>query len=403
MTSRSAVRFKKDRYTICFLSTLHPPLDKRVFAKEATSLVGAGYRVIHVAPGSGVKSRRNGVEIVTYRASRGPLNRLRNVLHLGAKVWGIPANAFHCNEVDSWLLAVLLCLYRPRHVVFDVHEDYPGMVSERHSNRLVRSAIACAIRLLFRILEPFTDRFVLAKASLTDDFAWCQRKVVVARNFAQLSSQSIAPKLGPKTDLGSPADNTVRVIHIGQMSRIRCWPQLLTAIQHVKKCHVQLRFFGEFGDGSRPDFDRMVNVLGLAENVIVYPRIDMNRLANELSRADIGVCLLEPGYSNHIKALPHKVFDYMLGGLPIIAPSFAHEVAEIVKKEACGLLINTGDTQEIARAIDELAQCPDRRHRMGANGRRAVVDTYNWEVECENLLAMYNELRTTDAARAVSC
>ena len=35
---------------VCFLSSMHPPRDKRVLDKEAISLAQAGFEVIHLAP-----------------------------------------------------------------------------------------------------------------------------------------------------------------------------------------------------------------------------------------------------------------------------------------------------------------------------------------------------------------
>ena len=41
--------------------------------------------------------------------------------------------------------------------------------------------------------------------------------------------------------------------------------------------------------------------------------------------------LFQAGEVNHRLALPHKLFDAMLAGLPVIAPDFATEVVAVVR------------------------------------------------------------------------
>jgi glycosyltransferase involved in cell wall biosynthesis len=43
----------------------------------------------------------------------------------------------------------------------------------------------------------------------------------------------------------------------------------------------------------------------------------------------------------------------------------------------------------IANAIDYLIQHPNEARKMGENGRRAVLEQYNWSLEEAKLLAFY--------------
>ena len=44
---------------------------------------------------------------------------------------------------------------------------------------------------------------------------------------------------------------------------------------------------------------------------------------------------------------------------------------------------------EIAAAIDRLVEEPELAQRMGENGRKAVLEKYNWPVEEKKLLDLY--------------
>lgn len=49
-------------------------------------------------------------------------------------------------------------------------------------------------------------------------------------------------------------------------------------------------------------------------------------------------------------------------------------------------------TDPIAEAIMYLTEHPDEARRMGENGRRAVLERYNWEGMERRLLAMYQRM-----------
>jgi len=54
--------------------------------------------------------------------------------------------------------------------------------------------------------------------------------------------------------------------------------------------------------------------------------------------------------------------------------------------------VDPKDLDQITQAIEHLMKHPEERHRMGENGRRAVLEKYNWNREAKKLLALYEEL-----------
>jgi len=89
--------------------------------------------------------------------------------------------------------------------------------------------------------------------------------------------------------------------------------------------------------------------------------------------------------------MPNKMFEYMIAELPIIASNFLLW-REIVEKNNCGICVNPLDPKEIAEAIEYLIEHPDEARKMGENGRKAVLEKYNWEKESKKLLKIYEEL-----------
>jgi glycosyltransferase involved in cell wall biosynthesis len=362
-------------------------LDKRVFDKEARSLSAAGYRVVHLCPGDGNSKVIDRIEIRTYVRKRGLRGRFFSLPKLYRLAAPLNADCYHCNEADSWLVGVMLRIRKGNRLVFDVHEHYPGMFAEKYFPTWSQPLATAAMRLMFRILAAFTDRIVLAKESLVADFRGTEKKQVLARNFP------ISGFLrSPNQKLFKNGTNGLSAVHFGLMSRARCWPELLEALARTKTKTLKLHLIGTFNDGSKEEFDQRVVDLGLQNRVHVEEWMSFSEAYERLVSSDAGLVLLQPGRINHIHALPHKMFDYMMAGLPVVVPSFADEVSRIVRESDCGLMVSSSDPTELAQVLDRLASDPSLRQRLGENGRRAVLDRYNWEAEGARLTQMYSEL-----------
>ena len=110
-------------------------------------------------------------------------------------------------------------------------------------------------------------------------------------------------------------------------------------------------------------------------------------VASLLARSIAGLVLFHPE-PNHVNAQPNKLFEYMSAGLPVIASDFPLWRA-IVREHDCGLCVDPRDPQAIAEAMRTLAADPEGARRMGMNGRRAVLATFNWQQEETRLLELY--------------
>jgi glycosyltransferase involved in cell wall biosynthesis len=98
---------------------------------------------------------------------------------------------------------------------------------------------------------------------------------------------------------------------------------------------------------------------------------------------------------NHVDAQPNKMFEYMSAGVPVIASNFPLW-REIIEGNACGVCVDPTRPHEIAAAIDSFANDPGQVEVMGANGRRAVLERYNWAMEEAKLLNLYQSLSSSE-------
>jgi len=376
---------------ICFVSSMHPENDKRVHDKEARSLQKAGFDVVHICPGSKVGSAPphtvDGVVVRQYVAGKGIRGRLLQLRRLYQLAKDEDADAYHCNEVDSWVVGVFLKIFCRKICVFDVHEHYPSTFAESRFNKRLQPIIEAVIRLLFKILLPFTDRVVLAKRTVSDDFTCSDKKKVLVQNFTPIGSLAVAGDRSPR-EPGSP----MTVVHLGLFSKIRGWPEVLNALSQTDE-RVNLKIIGEINDGSLSEFYQRVTDLGLQGRVEVLEWMPFECAFSHLLQADVGLIAFQPHIKNHIFAMPHKLFDYMAAGMAVLIPKQAIEVAPIVENSKCGILIDPSESDDISQAIMTVFNDPELSHLMGCRGQQAVTEVYNWEAEAEKLINMYRELR----------
>ena len=103
-----------------------------------------------------------------------------------------------------------------------------------------------------------------------------------------------------------------------------------------------------------------------------------------------GMVIFRP-VPNHINSQPNKLFEYMSAGIPVIASNFPLW-QQIVEGNKCGLCVDPLNTRAIAEAIDYMVEHPEEAEEMGQNGREAVLEKYNWEIEEQKLLSFYQQV-----------
>lgn len=369
------------------LSAAHPPDDIRVVRKEGAALAAAGWRVRHLAPARpDTPAEVAGVALAGWRRGPGWRGRLLGLPHLARLAAASGAAVIHASEPDAWAAALLARRRCGARVVLDVHEHYPSRLDARLPAAF-RPLARAALRFACRRAGALADAVVVAKEGLAEDFAAPPRTVMV-RNYAD------PPAVLPRRHGPGP----VTLVHAGAMGRSRGWPQLLDALA-LTPAGTRLRLIGRFTDGSGPAFAARAAALGLTPRIEALDWRPQPEAMALLAEADIALVLFQPGEVNHRLALPHKLFDAMLAGLPVIAPAFATEVAAVVREAGCGELVDTAAPAAIAAAIARLAD-PARRAALGAAGLAAARSRYTWAAEAARLVRLYDRLAPCPAGSA---
>jgi glycosyltransferase involved in cell wall biosynthesis len=100
-----------------------------------------------------------------------------------------------------------------------------------------------------------------------------------------------------------------------------------------------------------------------------------------------GLLLIKPIRRDDMTCMPIKMCEYMAASIPIIASDFPLW-RQIIETEGAGLVVNPLDEGAIVNAMQWLIDHPEEAERMGRNGRRAVLEKYNWDIEAKKLIAI---------------
>ncbi|NKC32376.1 glycosyltransferase [Falsiroseomonas selenitidurans] len=384
---------------VLMLSAAHPPQDVRIVVKEGAALAAAGLAVCHLAPAhlapappprgpAEAAPMLHGVAIAAYEAPRSWLGRLRGVPALARRAAVLRPAVIHAHEPDSWLAALLAARRCGARCVLDVHEHYPSRLDTRLP-RPLRPLARAALRGLCRVAAARADAVVVAKDGLDADFGGAARCTAV-RNYA-----SPVPVV-PRRHRAGP----LRLLHLGALGAAR-GALLMPAVLARLPQDTTLCLLGRFTDGSEKAFYARARALGVEGRIEALGWMAREAALTGAAGCDIGLVLFQPGVENHRLALPHKLFDCMLAGLPVIVPDFAEEVREVVRQAGCGLAVDVADPGAIARAVLSLAD-PAQRAALGARGRAAALGRFGWSPEAARLVRLYRRLLAPAPAAAPS-
>lgn len=261
------------------------------------------------------------------------------------------------------------------------------LVCKRHSIKCIFTAHGWAFA--DGVRRPMRDIYLFLERKLAN---YCNKIITVCENDRALAirygvgnqNKVIAVHNGmpeiPLDLVASPDKESPRLIMIARFEAQKDHLSLIQALSSLRHLPWTLDLIGE-GD-LQSNIQNMIAQLGLSSRVnFLGRRWD---IAQVLSGADIFVL------SSFWEGFPRSIIEAMRGGLPVVATDVAG-VSEAVIDSVTGLLVKSGDANDLKNKLELLILNPELRHRMGVDSRERYLKYFTFEIMATKTLSVYLE------------
>jgi glycosyltransferase involved in cell wall biosynthesis len=361
---------------ITHLTSVHPRYDTRIFIKECSSLAKIeNYKVsLVVADGLG-DEEKSGVAIYDIGKLEGRLNRIFKISKkVLVKAIELDSDIYHLHDPELMLIGLRLKKLGKK-VIFDAHEDLPKQVMAKHYlNRFVKKILSLVISRVEIFILKKLDYVVTATPLIKEKFLAKNIETIDINNFPILN-ELIAIE---------PTFQTNTLCYIGLLYETRGVKEIVQAIEGL---NVKLIIAGKFFD---KNFEEEIRGLAGWKQVDFRGFVDREGVKKILEASIAGLVTLHPTPS-YIEAYPVKMFEYMSAGIAVISSNFPL-YKSFVEKKQCGICVDPLNIEDIRKAIILLCEDKKQAKHMGREGKKAVVQYYNWAKEETKLFELYERL-----------
>lgn len=364
---------------ICHMTSVHGQEDTRIFHKECVSLSDAGYEVYLISQGETYD--KYGVHIVGVKPLNNRLKRmLRTTDMIYRKALEVNAEIYHAHDPE--LLPVCSKLKRlGKKVIFDSHEHVVSSIVEKeYLPYIARRIVQIGYRQYQKYVCKKLDAIVTATPNVSEFFRTegCEN-VIDLCNFPILNKQYTKPSYCSKT-----------LVYAGGIDRQWNHEHIIKVLDKIPGVRYKLCDKGKSDASYLAELKKLDNW----NKVDLMGPFSYEKVRSILSDSAVGLALLKPGANTDWEngnMANTKIFEEMMAGLPIICTNFK-TWSEFVEKYHCGICVNPKDEQKIAEAINFLFDTPNEAELMGKNGRKAIEEQFNWDIEKTKLLNIYRKL-----------
>lgn len=366
---------------VVHITTVHIPLDVRVFHKECRSLVDAGFHVALIC----CHDKDETVQGVQLRAIPKPSGRLHRMVvtqsHAFRRALRENADIYHIHDPELMLLGIALKLCG-KCVVYDVHEDYRLKIWEK---TYLSYPIRVILSWLVGRIEDLCGWVFNGIVTVTPHIAryFPAKKTILVRNYPEYGEFELQ-------DLPPYPERPNNIAYVGSITANRGAWRMLQAVHKLNEDHhlnAKLVLAGPIGT---PELEADLRASPEWADVDYRGFLSREGIGKMLADSRVGILVLDPTPC-YADAYPMKLFEYMSAGLPVVSSDFP-VWRDIIAGADCGLLVDPLDVPAISEAIRHLLEHPTEAEAMGRRGKADALKLYYWEREAESLVALYRRI-----------
>lgn len=364
---------------VVFVRSKSPAGIEPRIAKEGASLARAGHDVHAILwdreRGYPREETRDGIRI--HRISlQAPEGRPALVLRIPAwwtrlvlRILRLRPDVVHAVDFDTVVPAYLAARIRGARLVYDIFDFYADMVTAPISLRVRRLLASGERRMIAR-----ADAVIVPDLRRSEQFRGARPKRLV-------EIMNVPEDCGPPSTNEDP-DGFV-VFYGGMIAKDRGLKDLVAACEDVGARLVVA--------GHGPDEGELLGGIESSHAAAYLGTISYGEVLEQTAACQAVAALYDPSIPNNRFAAPNKIFEAMMLAKPVLA-SEGTLAADIVREVGCGIVVRYGDRAGLNQALETLMLAPEEAKAMGARGREAFENRYNWKAMEPRLLALYADV-----------
>lgn len=240
-----------------------------------------------------------------------------------------------------------------------------------------------SIRLVFKLFSRYADYFIFASQGTKQYYENIAPKIQNKKGVL-LSSPVDTKKFNRKRSQGNPRNKPIDIATIGYINKHKGIEYLIEAARKLEGKGIRFHIVGPVLDTQMRYGNRLKNESKNLPHVIWHGfRKDTSTFLKDM---DLYVC------SSIREASPMSVWEAMASGVPVVSTDVG-DIALIMEKYKCGLVVKTHDGCALAAAIESIIkEGPDELKRKGELSREVAIENMSLEVVSDQYLRFLEEI-----------
>lgn len=370
---------------ICHITSAHSRYDARIFGRQCKALADNGFNVVLVCCDGMPKEVKNNIEIISFSDCELTKKERLKLLLCNSKfikyLLALNADIYQFHDIELIEIGRLL-KKRNKKVIFDSHENWLGYVSSSLPNSfIIQSVFNFLFTAYYKHFLKIFDAVFSVSPNMVDDLKSFNANAYFVPNYPSVETDAfLSPSLSSNT-----------FVYAGTVYDISNQCNIVEALENVYDDSCTYLVIGKIN----PALKQEMLSLDRSKRVNFINWITSDELRSQMSDCLAGIVLLDyvPVCCNKEGQVgSNKIFEYMQVGLPVICTDFILWKKMIIDKYKCGICVNPRNIKEIRNAMTYLIEHKQEAKQMGENGRRAILDEFNWEIAIPNYINIYNKI-----------
>ena len=356
--------------------------DARIFQRQCKSLQTAGFEVCLLTNDGKSEETLDGINI--YSCKGFWKSRLKVLLFAKQQFYSkaVEVNADIYQIHSPELISLGIALKRlGKIVIYDAHEDLPRHILEKEW------IPAFMRKITSMVIEVFMNKSLAKYHEIISPHSHVVKQLRTINNNVSLITNFPIINSTVNVNLGDYLKRENIMCYTGTVYEYSNQEFILNAIVNIPGIRYEIA--GYIGDAHF----KSLSLHRVFNRVKFWGRIPWSQMRNFYDKSIIGLVIydykLNLGYKLGSFGT-NKLFEYMEAGLPFICTDY-DLWKDVIDKHNCGIYVQPNNSKQIENAINYLINNKEIAYNMGQNGKRAVIQEYNWQSEEKKYISIYNK------------